>query len=329
METILVTGGAGYIGSAMCKYLSKNGYQPIVVDSLTTGHRRAVRWGPFYHGFLEDSALLDHVLARHQPLAVMHFAASCYVGESVEAPLKYYRNNVAATVNLLEAMTRHRITNMIFSSSCATYGEPLALPMTEAHPQQPINPYGRSKLMIEQILKDLSAVDDFRYIALRYFNAAGADPEGEIGEDHRPETHLIPLVLMTAVGRRDTVHVFGDDYPTRDGTCVRDYIHVNDLAQAHLLALDKLLSDRTNGAYNLGNGGGYSVMEVIETARQITGRPIPLQMAARRPGDPGELISASDKAAEGLGWRPACPDLNDIIATAWAWHRHHPDGYGD
>jgi UDP-glucose-4-epimerase GalE len=329
MTEILVTGGAGYIGSTMCKHLKAKGYLPVVIDSLITGHRQAIKWGPFFEGSLEDSALLEQVFSRHRPAAVMHFAASCYVGESVHKPYQYYRNNVAATINLLGVMQRHGISNLIFSSSCATYGEPEETPMTEKHPQKPINPYGRSKLMVEQIIKDMRTAGDLRYISLRYFNAAGADPDGEVGEDHRPETHIIPLVLQTALGRRDAINIYGDDYPTRDGTCIRDYIHINDLAQAHLLALEKLLNGHPGDIYNLGNGGGYSVREVIETARSVTGRPIPVVKAGRRAGDPGELVSASEKARTELRWKPQFPDLRDIIATAWEWHRSNPDGYGD
>jgi len=330
MTEILVTGGAGYIGSAMCKHLKKNGYQPIVVDNLVTGHREAVKWSPLFEGSLEDTALLNRIFTEHRPVAVMHFAASCYVGESVKDPGKYYRNNVSATINLLEAMQRHDIANIIFSSSCTTYGEPVKIPIAEDHPQRPINTYGRSKLMVEQILKDINAVNTLRYISLRYFNAAGADPEGDAGEDHRPETHLIPLVLQTTLGLRDRIQIFGNDYPTRDGTCVRDYIHVNDLAQAHLLALEKLINDNhhAGAVYNLGNGDGYSVMEVIKTARKVTGKSISFQLDSRRDGDPGELISASNKAVKELGWRPEFKNLDDIIATAWNWHQRHPEGYG-
>ncbi|MEW6079427.1 MAG: UDP-glucose 4-epimerase GalE [Thermodesulfobacteriota bacterium] len=329
MSEILVTGGAGYIGSATCKHLKKIGYQPVAIDSLVTGHRQAVQWGPLFEGSLEDTALLDDIFTRHRPAAVMHFAASCYVNESVRDPLKYYRNNVAATTCLLDAMCRHHVTSIIFSSSCATYGEPVELPITETHVQNPINPYGRSKLMIEQILKDMDAVHGLRYVSLRYFNAAGADPEGRIGEDHQPEPHLIPLVLQTALGRRENIHIFGDDYPTRDGTCVRDYIHIDDLARAHLLALVRLMDGRSSAIYNLGNGGGYSVREVIDTAREVTGQPIPATIAKRRAGDPAELISSSEKALTELGWKPEFTKLRDIIATAWEWHQRHPDGYVD
>jgi UDP-glucose-4-epimerase GalE len=257
----------------------------------------------------------------------MHFAAFCYVNESVKNPGKYYHNNVGSTINLLESMVKNHISNLIFSSSCATYGEPLEIPITEGHPQDPINPYGRSKLMVEQILADMKAAHGLEYISLRYFNAAGADPEGEVGEDHTPETHLIPLVLQTALGQRDIVQIFGNDYPTEDKTCVRDYIHVNDIAQAHLLALERLLNGRPGGAYNLGNGGGYSVRQVIETAQSVTGRTIPVAICNRRSGDPAILISASDNARNKLGWQPEYTSLHGIIETAWQWHQQHPGGF--
>jgi UDP-glucose-4-epimerase GalE len=329
MQTILVVGGAGYIGSYMCKYLSRNGYHPVVLDSLEHGHRAAVRWGELYEGSIADTALLDHLFSRHKIDAVMHFAAYCYVGESVDQPALYYRNNVADTLTLLEAMAAKGVDRFIFSSSCATYGEPVQIPMTEDHPQQPINPYGRTKLMVEWMLKDFRRAHGLRFAALRYFNAAGADPEGELGEDHRPETHLIPLVLQTALGQREHVTIFGEDYPTRDGACIRDYIHIDDLAQAHALALERLLNGDPGGCYNLGNGEGYSVREVIETARRVTGHPIPSRAADRRPGDPAVLIGSSELAIRELGWRPRYGDLESIIETAWRWHRAHPQGYGE
>jgi len=329
MIDILVIGGAGYIGSIMCKHLKKNGYQPIVLDNLTTGHRQSVKWGPLYEGSLDDTTLLNRIFTEHQPKAVMHFAACCYVNESVKEPCKYYRNNVAATITLLEAMVNNNISNFIFSSSCATYGEPVEIPITEDHPQHPINPYGRTKLMIEQILADMSAANNLQYISLRYFNAAGADPEGELGEDHNPEPHLIPLILNTALGQQKTISIFGDDYPTKDGTCIRDYIHVNDIAQAHLFALEKLLNGKSSGVYNLGNGGGHSVKEVIDVARKVTGRPIPIEIFDRRAGDPGILISTSDKAYKELKWQPKYTNLHDIIGTAWHWLQTHPDGFKD
>jgi len=327
MKNILIVGGAGYIGSYMCKYLAKNGYHPIVLDNLVYGHRQAVKWGPFIAGQMADTKLLDQIFKEHPIAAVMHFAAFCYVGESVEDPGKYYQNNVAATITLLEEMLKKNIKNFIFSSSCAVYGEPVEIPITEQHPYNPINPYGRSKLMVEQILQDFRAAYGLEYVALRYFNAAGADPEGEIGEEHNPETHLIPLVLKTALGQRETINIFGDDYATKDGTCIRDYIHIDDLAQAHLLALDRLLNGLPGGQYNLGNGDGYSVKEVIEVARNITSKQIPAKIVERRPGDPAVLIGSSEKAFKELGWKPQFADLNAIVETAWQWHKTNPNGY--
>lgn len=327
MKNILIVGGAGYIGSYMCKYLAKNGYHPIVLDNLVYGHRQAVKWGPFIAGQMADTKLLDQIFKEHSIAAVMHFAAFCYVGESVEDPGKYYQNNVAATITLLEEMLKKNIKNFIFSSSCAVYGEPVEIPITEQHPYNPINPYGRSKLMVEQILQDFRAAYGLEYVALRYFNAAGADPEGEIGEEHNPETHLIPLVLKTALGQRETINIFGDDYATKDGTCIRDYIHIDDLAQAHLLALNRLLNGLPGGQYNLGNGDGYSVKEVIEVARNITSKQIPAKIVERRPGDPAVLIGSSEKAFKELGWKPQFADLNAIVETAWQWHKTHPNGY--
>jgi UDP-glucose-4-epimerase GalE len=329
MKNILVVGGAGYIGSHMCKYLANNGYTPITFDNLVYGHRQAVKYGPFIEGSISDSKLIRHVFSEYQIEAVMHFAAFCYVGESVTQPAKYYRNNVVNTLNLLEVMVEKNVNNFIFSSSCATYGEPVEIPITEHHPQNPINPYGKTKLMIEQILDDFKDAYGLESVCLRYFNAAGADPDGELGEDHEPETHLVPLVLQTALGQRAAINIFGDDYPTRDGTCIRDYIHINDLAQAHFLALEKLLNGQPGGKYNLGNGDGYSVKEVIKAARNITGEPIPSKIVERRPGDPAELIGSSEKAVKELGWKPQFPNLDTIIETAWEWHRNHPDGYAD
>ena len=325
---ILVVGGAGYIGSHMCKYLANSGYTPVVLDSLVYGHSEAVKWGPFYKGSMENKELLDHVFKHHQIAAVMHFAAYCYVGESVKEPAKYYHNNVSNTAILLDEMVKHGIDNFIFSSSCATYGEPVEIPITENHPQNPVNPYGRTKLMVEQILSDFEHAYGLRHICLRYFNAAGADPDGEIGEDHRPETHLIPLVLQAALGKMQAVSIFGDDYPTPDGTCIRDYIHINDLAQAHLLALRQLFNGMPSGCFNLGNGEGYSVKEVVNRAIQITGRNIPVQITGRRQGDPAVLVGSSKKAMEALGWKPQFADLETIISTAWNWHKEHPEGFG-
>jgi UDP-glucose 4-epimerase len=329
MTEILVVGGAGYIGSYMCKHLAACGYRPLVLDNLVHGHRQAVRYGSLIEGQMADRSLLERVFAAHSIQAVMHFAAYCYVGESVTEPEKYYRNNVAATLTLLEAMRACKVGRFIFSSSCAVYGEPEQVPMTEGHRLQPINPYGRSKLMVEEILEDFEAAYGFSSVRLRYFNAAGADPDGELGEDHRPETHLIPLVLQTAMGQRDRVEIFGDDFTTVDGTCIRDYIHIADLAQAHRLALERLLDGGSGGVFNLGNGSGYSVREVIETARRVTGRTIPAEVGGRRAGDPAVLVGSCRKAASELGWQPRYPDLETIIETAWRWHRAHPHGYDD
>ena len=327
MKNILIVGGAGYIGSYMCKYLANNGYNPIVLDNLVYGHREAVRWGPFIEGSMADSKLLKQIFSKYQIVAVMHFAAFCYVGESVTLPAKYYRNNVADTINLLEVMVEKNVSSFIFSSSCATYGEPVEIPITEEHPQNPINPYGRTKLMVEQILDDFRSAYGLESVSLRYFNAAGADPDGELGEDHRPETHLIPLVLQTALGQRKAINIFGGNYPTKDGTCIRDYIHIVDLAEAHFLALKRLMNGLPGGKYNLGNGDGYSVGEVIETARKITGKTIPINIVDRRPGDPAVLVGSSKKAAGELGWKPRFPDLYTIIETAWKWHSRCPEGY--
>lgn len=327
MKNILIVGGAGYIGSHMAKYLSARDYMPIVLDNLVYGHRGAVRYGPFFEGSMNDLSLLQEIFSGYPISAVMHFAAFCYVGESVEDPAKYYQNNVANTLDLLEVMVERSVGNFIFSSSCASYGEPLEMPITEDHPQKPISPYGRTKLMVEQILDDFKRAYGLESVCLRYFNAAGADPEGELGEDHNPETHLIPLVLKTALGQRPRIDIFGDDYPTPDGTCIRDYIHIEDLAQAHLLALERLLAGLPGGQYNLGNAKGYSVKQVIEIARRVTGKEIPTRVIERRPGDPAVLISSSQKAINHLGWRPEFPDLEPIVETAWAWHKKNPNGY--
>jgi UDP-glucose 4-epimerase len=328
MKYILVVGGAGYIGSYMCKCLAKNGYIPIVLDNLVRGHREAIKWGPFYEGSMADKTLLMHIFSKYEFAAVMHFAAFCYVDESVREPVKYYQNNVANTINLLKVMIEKNISNFIFSSSCATYGEPIETPITEQHPQNPINPYGRSKLMVEQILDDSKNVYGLKSVSLRYFNAAGADPDGEVGEDHTPETHLIPLVLQTALGQKQVINIFGDDYPTEDGTCIRDYIHISDLAQAHLLALERLLNSQLTGQYyNLGNRKGYSVKQVIETAQKITKKKIPTRTIKRRAGDPSVLIGSSEKAVKELRWKPQFSDLETIIETAWKWHKNNPHGY--
>ncbi len=328
MKEILIVGGAGYIGSHMCKYLHNKKMSPIVLDNLSYGHREAVKWGRLYEGELDDQDLLTEIFNKHDIKAVMHFAAFCYVGESVTDPLKYYQNNVAATLGLLKGMLKHKIKHFIFSSTCATYGEPQKLPLTEDHPQNPINPYGRSKLMIEQILDDFDSAYGLKSVCLRYFNAAGADPDGELGEDHRPETHLIPIVLQTALKQRKELKIFGNNYPTEDGTCIRDYIHINDLAQAHYLALLHLLNDGASKKYNLGNNNGHSIMEVIKVSAKVSKKEIPYQFAERREGDPAILVGSSEKAIKELNWQPEFNTLKNIIETAWNWHSNNPDGYG-
>jgi UDP-glucose 4-epimerase len=329
MQEILIVGGAGYIGSHMCKYLHQNGMQPVVLDNLSYGHRQAVQWGPFYQGDMADTALLRKIFAEHSIEAVMHFAAFCYVGESVSDPLKYYQNNVSATLTLLTEMVAHNILNFIFSSTCATYGEPERLPVLENFPQNPINPYGRSKLMMEQILNDLDHANGLKSVCLRYFNAAGADSEGEIGEDHDPETHLIPIVLQTALGQWDELTIFGSDYPTKDGTCIRDYIHIQDLAQAHHLSLLHLLEGGESKKYNLGNGNGYSVLDIIKSAENITQKKIPYSYAERRPGDPATLVGSSALIIKELNWKPEFSSLESVLATAWNWHVNHPKGFDE
>lgn len=323
MARVLVTGSAGYIGSHACKALASVGYTPISFDNLVYGHPWAVRWGPLETGDIADRARLDEVIDGYQPTAVMHFAAYAYVGESVQDPGKYYRNNVAGTLTLLEAMRDHGIDQLIFSSTCATYGIPDSVPIREDLPQNPINPYGASKLMIERMLQDFEVAHGLRSIALRYFNAAGADPDGEIGEAHDPETHLIPLVLDAAAGKRPAITVFGDDYDTPDGTCIRDYIHVSDLADAHVLALKALEAGAKTTAYNLGNGQGFSVREVIDSAARVTGRQVPFVVGPRRAGDPAVLVGDASRAIRELGWRPQLNDIDTMIDTAWQWHNVH------
>jgi UDP-glucose-4-epimerase GalE len=315
---ILVTGGAGYIGSHACKALAASGFEPITYDNLSRGNRWAVKWGPLEEGDVADAARVRAVLERHQPAAVMHFAAFAYVGESVENPNLYYQNNVCGSAALLRAITQSQSIPVVFSSTCATYGVPEKVTITEEHPQRPINPYGFSKLVVERILNDLGQAHGLRSVSLRYFNAAGADPEGQIGEAHNPETHLIPLVLAAA---RDAtaVTVFGNDYETPDGTCIRDYIHVTDLADAHIRALKFLLSGGATCALNLANARGFSVMEVIETAQRVTGKTIKVKMAPRRPGDPPSLIGSGARARSVLGWTPQRSALEVQIADAWNW----------
>ncbi len=319
---ILVVGGAGYIGSHMVLDLMRAGYEVSTLDDLSKGHRELLPGGEFIKGNLGDTALLDELFSQHAFSAVMHFAASSLVGESVQQPLDYYRNNIARTIELLAAMQRHGIGNFIFSSTAAVYGEPEFTPITETHPCHPTNPYGATKLAVERMLADCAQAFGLRYTVLRYFNAAGADAAGGLGERHQPETHLIPLVLQVATGERDSIRIFGQDYPTPDGTCLRDYVHVSDLTQAHLLALESLLAGGPGGIYNLGNSQGISVREVIDTARRITGHPIPHIEDSRRAGDPAILIADSTKIRDALGWKPAYEDLATIIETAWAWHQH-------
>ena len=320
-KAVLVTGGAGYIGAHACKALARAGYLPITYDNLVYGHPTSVKWGPLEKGDIRDRQQLEIVLQKYNPIAVMHFAAYAYVSESVVNPARYYRNNVAGTLTLLESMRTCGVNKIIFSSTCATYGVPEQIPIGEDHPQQPINPYGRSKLMIEWILQDFSAAYDLKYVSLRYFNAAGADPDTEIGEDHNPETHLIPLVLDAALDRRDYLEIFGTDYDTPDGTCIRDYIHVADLADAHFLALKYLNNGGDSEIFNLGNGNGFSVREVIAAARALTGCKIPCVESGRRPGDPPILIGSSDKIKRTLDWNPVFKKLEDIIETAWRWQK--------
>ncbi len=329
MQTYLIVGGAGYIGSHVVRALLASGHEVLVLDNLEKGHRQAVHGCEFFQGDLGDRDLLGRIFSRHGVDCVMHFAAYALVGESVEQPLDYYDNNTGRTTRLLQAMVDHGVGRFIFSSTAATYGEPGRIPIMEDYPTLPTNPYGRSKLFIEQILRDADAAHGLRYTALRYFNAAGADPSGEIGEDHDPESHLIPIVLQVALGQREHVAIFGTDWDTPDGTCVRDYVHVNDLAQAHILADQRLQGGGTSTVYNLGCENGYSVKEIIDISRKVTGHPIPAVAAPRRPGDPARLIASSRKIRAELGWRPQFGDPTSIIRTAWNWHRDHPHGYGN
>ena len=323
---VLVCGGAGYIGSHTVRLFQERGIEVVVLDDLSTGHRAAVS-APLEVVELGNRDRLAEVFARVRPKGVVHFAAKCYVGESVADPARYYRENVLCTWNLLEAMRATDTRSIVFSSTCATYGNPVSLPLLEDHPQAPISPYGRTKLHIEHMLQDYAHAYGFRVAGLRYFNAAGAARDGTLGEHHDPETHLIPLVLQVAAGRRDAITIFGSDYPTRDGTCVRDYIHVEDLADAHLRALGALQSGAAAVFVNLGTGSGYTVREVIETARKVTGHTIPTRLAERRPGDPPELVSGGTQAFDRLGWKPRRTALEDIVRDAWNFLRTHPSGF--
>jgi len=325
-RTVLVTGGAGYIGSHAAKALSRAGHKVVVYDNLVAGHREAIKYGAFVEGEIGDVAAVRDAIRRHRIFAVMHFAAFLDVGESTREPARYYRNNVIGALGVLEAMAAESVGYFVLSSTCATYGEPRETPIPETHPQHPINSYGETKLAIERALPHFERAHGLRWAALRYFNAAGADPDGEIGEYHVPEIHLIPRALDAANGGPG-LQVFGDDYPTPDGTCLRDYIHVSDLADAHVRALDALAAGGKSDAYNLGTGVPQSVRQVIETVERVTGRRVPWTLAPRRPGDPAALYAAVQKAQTGLGWTPRLSELESIVRTAWAWHQSHPHGY--
>ena len=325
---MLVTGGAGYIGSHAAKALARAGYRVVVYDSLVAGHRQAAKFGDFVEGDIADVALLRDTLRRHDVAAVMHFAAFLDVGESVRDPIRYYRNNVAGALSVLEAMIAAGVAHFVFSSTCATYGEPVETPIAETHPQNPINSYGETKLAVERALPHFARAHGLQSIALRYFNAAGADPDGEIGEDHSPEIHILPRAIE-AVRGGPGLQVFGDDYPTPDGTCLRDYIHVADLADAHVRALEALVETAKSGAYNLGTGHPHSVKDVIGAVEKVTGKKVPWTLGPRRDGDPAVLYAAADKARAELHWTPRFSSLEQIVETAWNWHRAHPHGYGD
>jgi UDP-glucose 4-epimerase len=329
MSRILVTGGAGYLGSFIVRALSDRGHEPVVFDNLEEGHRGAVPDAEFVHGDLADQEKVFQTLRQFGISAVIHMAAYCLVGESQQFPVKYFQNNISNGVNLLEAMLRKDLRVLVFSSSAAVYGEPSSIPIAEEAPTHPTNVYGETKLYYERILKRCDGAYGLRSITLRYFNAAGADEHGTIGEDHQQETHLIPIILKTALRQRENVQIFGTDYPTPDGTCIRDYIHVEDLANAHILALEALESGSRSMTYNLGNGKGYSVQDVVNTARKITGKEIPVAPASRRRGDPAVLVASSDRIKRDLGWDIQHPALAKIIQTAWVWHSSHPEGYGD
>lgn len=325
---VLVLGGAGYIGSHTALELVKAGNEVIVADNLSTGYLAAVPKGAkFCEGDLHDFDFLDKLLAAEKPDAVIHFAAYSLVGESVTDPLKYYDNNLCGTKVLLDAMVKNGVDKIVFSSTAATYGEPKSIPILESDPTCPTNPYGETKLAMEKMFYWTSKAHGLRYVSLRYFNACGADESGEIGEAHNPESHLIPLILQVPNGQRETISIYGTDYDTPDGTCIRDYIHVTDLAQAHILAVKYLMNGGESDIFNLGNGVGYSVREVIETARKVTGHPIPASETPRRAGDPARLVASSDKAKKVLGWNPVHDSLEEIIASAWKWHKNHPNGY--
>lgn len=327
---ILVLGGAGYIGSHAVDQLITRGYEVAVVDNLLTGHKAAVhKDAHFYEGDVRDKAFLTSVFEKETIEGVMHFAASSLVGESVEKPLKYFNNNVYGMQILLEVMKEHDVKHIVFSSTAATYGEPKESPITETTPQVPKNPYGESKLMMEKMMKWCDGAYGMKFVALRYFNVAGAKADASIGEDHDPETHLVPIILQVALGQRDSLKIFGDDYDTPDGTCIRDYVQVEDLIDAHIKALEYLKAGNDSNAFNLGSNNGYSVKEMLDAAREVTGKEIPAEVAPRRAGDPSTLVASSAKAKEILGWQPSYTDVKDIIKTAWDWHVSHPNGYQD
>lgn len=325
---ILVCGGAGYIGSHAVYQLIEKGESVVIVDNLQTGHRDAVHpKAKFYEGDIRDADVLDKIFTENAIDTVVHFAANSLVGESVEKPLKYFNNNVYGMQILLESMVKHSVDKIVFSSTAAVYGEPKRIPILEDDPTEPTNPYGESKRIMEKMMKWVSRANGVRFVSLRYFNAAGAIEDGSIGEDHSPESHLIPLILQVPMGKRDHITVFGEDYPTPDGTCLRDYIHVIDLADAHVLAIDYLRKGGESNIFNLGNGRGFSVKEMIEAAKKATGRDIKVEIGARRAGDPAQLIASSEKAKKVLGWRPKYTDVKQIIQTAWTFHQKHPEGY--
>jgi UDP-glucose 4-epimerase len=325
---VVVTGGAGYIGSHVVRDLIQAGYEPIIIDDLSKGHKPSIPEGICFHSFdIKDTDKVYETFNKYRPQAVMHFAGSTEVGESVKKPGQYFRNNILSGINLLDAMAEFKVESIVFSSTAAVYGEPEQTPITEEHPKVPTNPYGESKLFFEHILARYKTAYGIRSTCLRYFNAAGAHHSEEIGEDHNPESHLIPIILQTALGLRDEVAIFGTDYPTADGTCIRDYIHVEDLSSAHILALKALLEGAMGSVYNLGNGQGFSVREVINTAQEVVGKSIPHKVAGRRIGDPAVLVASSDKIKRELDWKPKYSDLKIIIETAWNWHKNHPRGY--
>lgn len=327
---ILVAGGAGYIGSHMVKDLIEHGYDVVVADNLSTGHKKAINpKAKFYYGDIRDRAFLDRIFVNEEIEAVVHFAAFSIVPESMSEPLKYFDNNTSGMVTLLEAMRDFGVKYIVFSSTAATYGTPEHMPIKETDPQKPINPYGLSKLMMEQMMAWADKAYGIKFVALRYFNVAGAAPDGTIGEDHGPETHLVPIIMQVAQGKRKELSIFGDDYDTPDGTNVRDYVHVMDLADAHILALQYLKKNNQSNQFNLGSSTGFSNKQMLEAAREVTGKEIPAKMAPRRPGDPDSLVAASEKSREVLGWKPKFDDVHDIIATAWKWHSTHPKGYDD